>query len=176
MRNPWEPDSEIAFELPARGHRADDIAVTVPTDAEPGHYPLRAALTLAGEVPPAWRQRVEDVCLITVGDPDGALLRLITDPADVVVTRGQSARIAVTVGTDARADLALEAHLISPWGTWEWIGPASCGAVLPAGGTVEVAFDVSPPPWTTPGSWWALIRIGCAGQLLYTPAVAVSVR
>jgi cyclohexanecarboxylate-CoA ligase len=39
----------------------------------------------------------------------------------------------VTVGTDARADLALEAHLISPWGTWEWIGPASCGAVLPAG-------------------------------------------
>ena len=176
MRNPWEPDSEIAFELPARGHRADDIAVTVPADAAPGHYPLRAALTLSGEVPPVWRQSVEDVCVITVGDPGGALLRLVTDPGDVVVTRGQSARIAVTVGTDARADLALEAHLISPWGTWEWIGPASCGAVLPAGGTVEVGFDVNPPPWATPGSWWALIRIGCAGQLLYTPAVAVSVR
>ena len=176
MRNPWEPDGEIAFELPARGHRADDIAVTVPADAAPGHYPLRAALTLSGEVPPAWRQSVEDICVITVGDPGGALLRLVTDPVDVVVTRGQSARIAVTVGTDARADLALEAHLISPWGTWEWIGPASRGAVLPAGGTVEVGFDVTPPPWTTPGSWWALIRIGCAGQLLYTPAVAVSVR
>ena len=179
MRYPagWDPGrDEIGFALPARGHREDDIAVTVPADAAPGHYPLRAALTLSGEVPPAWRQSVEDVCVITVGDPDGALLRLVTGPADVVVTRGQSARIAVTVGTDARADLALEAHLISPWGTWEWIGPASCGAVLPAGGTVEVAFDVNPPPWTTPGSWWALIRIGCAGQLLYTPAVAVSVR
>jgi alpha-mannosidase len=176
MRNPWEPDGEFAFALPARGHRQDDIAVTVPADAEPGHYPLRAALTLSGELPPAWRQSVEDVCVITVGDPGGALLRLVTDPVDVVVTRGQSARIAVTVGTDARADLALEAHLISPWGTWEWIGPASRGAVLPAGGTVEVGFEVTPPPWTTPGSWWALIRIGCAGQLLYTPAVAVSVR
>ena len=179
MRYPDGWDSgrdEIAFALPARGYREDDIAVTVPADAAPGHYPLRAALTLSGEVPPAWRQSVEDVCVITVGDPDGALLRLVTDPADVVVTRGQRARIAVTVGTDARADLALEAHLISPWGTWEWIGPASRGAVLPARGTVEVGFDVAPPPWVTPGTWWALIRIGCAGQLLYTPAVAVSVR
>ena len=126
MRYPDGWDSgrdEIAFALPARGYREDDIAVTVPADAAPGHYPLRAALTLSGEVPPAWRQSVEDVCVITVGDPDGALLRLVTDPDDVVVNRGQSGRIAVTVGTDARADLALEAHLISQWGTCEWIGP-----------------------------------------------------
>jgi alpha-mannosidase len=179
MRYPDGWDSgrdEIRFELPARGHREYDLALTVPPDAEPGHYPLRAALTLSGDVPPAWRQSVEDVCVVTVGDPNSELLRLLTEPADVVVRRGERSRIVVSVASGAAADLALEAHLISPWGTWEWIGPASCGAVLPAGGTVEVGFDVNPPPWTTPGSWWALIRIGCAGQLLYTPAVAVSVR
>ena len=79
------------------------------------------------------------------------------------------------MGTHARADLALEAHLISPWGTWEWIGPAALGAVLPARGRVELGFDVTPPPWQDPGQWWALVRVGCAGRLVYTPAVKVTV-
>lgn len=162
--------------IPPRGYRESEVVVGVPTDAAPGRYPVRAGLRLTGEVPPAWRQAVEDVCIITVGDPDTDLVRLVADPADVVVARGERARLSVTVGSGAAADLACEAHLISPWGTWEWIGPAAQGAVLPAGGTVEVGFDVTPPPWLTPGQWWALIRIGCAGKLLYSPAVSVTVR
>jgi hypothetical protein len=47
---------------------------------------------------------------------------------------------------------------------------------LPAHSTVDVGFDITPPPWVSPGRWWALIRIGCAGRLLYTAAVAVTVR
>ncbi|MCX6485023.1 MAG: NEW3 domain-containing protein, partial [Mycobacterium sp.] len=179
MRYPlgWEPSPDVPFELPARGHREDEITVTVPRDAAPGHYPVRAELTLSGDVPPAWRQPVEDICVISVGaGPPEDLVRLVADPSDVIVTRGERARITVTVGSDARTDLALEAHLISPWGTWEWMGPAARGAELPAGGDVEVGFDITPPPWATPGTWWALIRIGCAGRLLYSPAVAVTVR
>ncbi len=79
------------------------------------------------------------------------------------------------MGSHACAELALEAHLISPWGTWEWIGPAALGAALPARGTVELGFDVAPPAWLEPGQWWALVRIGCAGRLLYSPAVQVTV-
>lgn len=71
--------------------------------------------------------------------------------------------------------MAVEAHLISPWGTWEWLGPAVRAAVLPAGDTVELAFDVTPPPWLEPGQWWALVRVGCAGGLVYSPAVKVTV-
>jgi alpha-mannosidase len=119
---------------------------------------------------------VEDVCVVEVGGRDASeLLYLVDGPADVEVAAGGTARLAVTVGTHARADLALEAHLISPWGTWEWIGPAVCGAVLPAGGTVELGFDVTPPPWQDPGRWWALVRVGCAGRLVYSPAVQVEV-
>lgn len=169
-------DGELAFELPPRGHRDADFTVRVPDDAAPGHYPVRAELALAGDLPPAWRQPVEDVCIIAVGEPAEDLVRLVAEPRDVVVERGQRARLVATVASGARGDLNLEAHLISPWGTWEWIGPAASGAVLPARSTVEVAFDVTPPPWLTPGRWWALIRIGCAGQLLYTPAVSVTVR
>ena len=120
---------------------------------------------------------VEDVALISVGGTDDSGLVYLTDePADVVVAAGNSARLTAKVGTDACADLSLEAHLISPWGTWEWIGPPVLGAVLPAGGTVELGFDVSPPAWVQPGQWWALIRIGCAGRLVYSPAVKVTVQ
>jgi hypothetical protein len=44
------------------------------------------------------------------------------------------------------------------------------------GETVELGFDVTPPPWVQPGQWWALVRIGCAGRLLYSPVVKVTVR
>ena len=165
-----------SYHLPARGHRESELLVTVPADAEPGHYPVRTRLNLTGDVPPAWKQTVEDVCVITVGSAEPDLVRLAAEPVDLVVARGERARLTVAVASAARAELAMEAHLISPWGTWEWIGPAAHGAVLPAGSTVELGFDVTPPPWLTPGQWWALVRIGCAGRLLYTPAVSVTVR
>jgi hypothetical protein len=120
---------------------------------------------------------VEDVCVVSVDAPTGdALLRLIREPEPVDIKPGESARLAVTVGTDAHADLAVEAHLISPWGTWEWMGPAAIGVELAARGTAELGFDVAPPPWTEPGEWWALIRVGGAGTLLYSEAVKVRVR
>ena len=107
-------------------------------------------------------------------DP-GGLAYLVDGPADVTLRAGDAARLAVRVGTRARADVAVEAHLISPWGTWEWMGPAARGAVLPAGGTVELGFEVTPPAWLEPGRWWALVRVGCAGRLVYSPAVRVTV-
>jgi alpha-mannosidase len=27
-----------------------------------------------------------------------------------------------------------------------------------------------------PGQWWALVRVGCAGRLVYSPAAKVTVR
>ncbi len=171
----------LPFVLPPGEHLETDIEVMVPADAPPGLYPVRAELAVTGSdaesVPVAWRQVVEDVCIVSVGDPaKGSVLRLISGPAPVDVAAGGSERLAVTVGTDARADLAVEAHLISPWGTWEWIGPAALGANLPAGGSVRLEFDVAPPPCVGAGEWWALVRVGCAGRLVYSPAVKVTVR
>jgi hypothetical protein len=47
---------------------------------------------------------------------------------------------------------------------------------LPARGRVELGFDVTPPAWVEPGQWWALVRVGCAGRLVYSPAAKVTVR
>ena len=168
----------LPFTLAAGEHLEADVVVKSPAGAKRGAYPVRAQLEVTGaNVPAAWRQVVEDVALVCVGGADdGGLVHLTEEPADVVVAAGNSARLTATVGTDACADLSLEAHLISPWGTWEWIGPAVLGAVLPARGTVELGFDVTPPAWVEPGQWWALIRIGCAGRLVYSPSVKVIVQ
>ena len=110
------------------------------------------------------------------GRPTDHVLRLLAEPHAVDVAAGEVATLSVTVGTDAYADLAAEAHLISPWGTWEWLGPSVISAAVPARGSVALDFDVAPPAWVEPGEWWALIRIACAGHLIYTPAVQVTVR
>lgn len=168
---PAEQDVRLA----AGEHARTPIAVTVPPDAAPGLYPVRARLDLTGDVPRSWRQPVEDVTVVRVGDPGPDRLVYLDDPGGVEVTAGRSARLTVTVGTDARADLAVEAHLISPWGTWEWAGPASVGAVVPAGGRVQLSFVIAPPAWVQPGAWWALVRVGGAGALAYSPAVPMTV-
>ncbi len=170
--------AELSFVLPPGEHLETDVSLTAPPAAEPGLYPVRAELALTGShLPAAWRQVVEDVCVVTLGTPDDdSLLRLVSEPEPVDVKAGETARLAVTVGTDAHADIAVEAHLISPWGTWEWMGPAASGVELAAHGTAGLGFDVAPPVWVEPGEWWALIRVGGAGQLLYSSAVKVTVR
>jgi alpha-mannosidase len=174
------PD-KLPFVLPPGEYLEADVELTVPAQLPPGLYPVRAELAVPGSdaasIPASWRQVVEDVCIVSVSAPgELELLRLISAPEDIVVTAGDCGRLAVTVGTVARADLAVEAHLISPWGTWEWIGPAAVGATVPAGRSLELEFDVSPPAWVDPGEWWALIRVGGAGRLVYSPAVKVTVR
>jgi alpha-mannosidase len=166
----------LPLKLCAGDHREADVVVSIPAHTRPGLYPVRAQLCLTGDdLPAAWHQVVEDVCVVEVGACDSELVYLVDGPADLELAPGKTARLTVTVGTHARADLALEAHLISPWGTWEWVGPAALGAVLPARGSVELGFDVTPPAWQDPGQWWALVRVGCAGRLLYSPAVRVTV-
>lgn len=180
----WEVQpAELPYVLPPGGHLETDVVLSIPAGAAPGLYPLRAELAVTGggeTLPPSWRQLVEDVCVVTIGesgaDSGPHVLKLVSEPQAVDVKAGGTARLAITIGTDARTDLAAEAHLISPWGTWEWMGPAAAGVEVPAGGTAEIGFDVAPPSWVEPGEWWALIRVGCAGRLIYSPAVKVTVR
>ncbi|AKN18188.1 alpha-mannosidase [Mycobacterium haemophilum DSM 44634] len=169
--------AQLPFTLGSGEHQGADVALRIPAGARPGRYPIRAQLRVSGDrIPAAWGQVVEDVCVVELGvGSNEELAYLVDGPADVALAAGESARLVVTVGTHARADLAVEAHLISPWGTWEWIGPAAVGAILPADSTVEVGFDVTPPAWLEPGQWWALVRVGCAGRLIYSPAVQVTV-
>jgi alpha-mannosidase len=169
--------AELPFGLPPGGHVSSPVTVTPPADAAPGRYPVRVRAELVGDVPASWRQVVEDVTVVTVGQSfePGGLIRLSADPEPVRLARGESGRLAVRVASEAGAPVALEASVVSPWGTWDLVGPRAVGAELPAHGEVELAFDVHVPEWAAPGSWWALVRVAGAGRLLYSPAVPLEV-
>ncbi|WP_041782531.1 NEW3 domain-containing protein [Mycolicibacterium chubuense] len=174
----WDAEiDELPFVLPPREFLESVLDIRAPAGASPGWYPVRAELAASGAaIPAAWHQTVEDVCVLSLGEHDDALLRMAAGPQAIELAAGDRARLSVTVATDAYADLAVEAHLISPWGSWEWLGPNIIGGVLPARGSVELSFDVAPPVGTEPGRWWALVRVACAGELVYSPAVEVRVR
>jgi len=166
--------SEVPFGLPPGGHVVTEVKVTA--DAEPGRYPVRVSAELAGDVPASWRQVVEDVAVLTVGPVSAEnLISLSADPEPVRLGRGESGRLAVRVASAAGAPIALEAAVVSPWGTWEFVGPRTVGAEVPAHGEVELGFDVTVPEWAAPGKWWALVRVAGAGRLLYSPAVSLEV-
>ena len=170
--------AELPFGLPAGGHLTTELTVTAPSDAEPGRYPVRVRIEPAGDgVPASWLQVVEDVALLTVGGPREPedLLRLSADPEPVRLAPGEQGQLTLRVVSGASAPLAIEAALVSPWGTWEFAGPRSLGVELPALGEVELAFDVTPPPWAPAGRWWALVRVAGAGRLLYSPAVPLEI-
>jgi hypothetical protein len=170
--------AELPVRVPAGGHAETELMLHPPRDAAPGLYPIRAQLAPSGDdLPPSWRQIVEDVCVLTVpGRDTERLLRLVREPRPVSLRPGQAGQVSVVVATDGHGDLAAEAHLISPWGTWEWTGPAATGALIPARGQVEIAFDLMPPPWAEPGQWWALVRVAAAGELLYSPTVPIRIK
>jgi alpha-mannosidase len=173
----WQavPD-EVPFGLPPGGHLATTVTVTAPEEVADGRYPVRASVTPAGSLPGGWGQTVEDVAVLTVGSPAGdGLLRLVSGPEAVRLRPGESGRLAVRVASGAEAAVAVEAALVSPWGTWEMAGPRLVGAELPGGGEVELGFDVTVPAWAGAGQWWALVRVAGAGRLLYSPAVSLEV-
>ena len=68
----WTADpAELSFMLPPGEYLETDVALTMPADAPSGLYPVRAELAVTGSdasMPAAWRQVVEDVCTVSVGD------------------------------------------------------------------------------------------------------------
>ncbi|WP_349269795.1 alpha-mannosidase [Mycolicibacterium parafortuitum] len=174
----WEPDTdELPFVLPPGEHLDSTVEVRIPAQTAPGLYPVLAELAVTGAaIPAAWHQTVEDVAVISVGAHDDALLRWVTEPHDIEVAAGDSALLRVAIGNGSHTDLTVEAHLISPWGTWEWLRPNVVGGIAPARGSVVLTFEVAPPVGAEPGRWWALVRVAGAGELLYSPSVRVTVR
>jgi alpha-mannosidase len=168
--------AELPFGLPPGGHLDAELTVTPPDGAPPGAYPVRARVELAGDdLPASWRQVVEDVAVLTVPGAEAPLLRFTGEPSAIRLAPGESGTLRARVASSAHAPIAVEAALVSPWGTWEFTGPRAVGAEIPALGEVELTFGVTPPPWTPPGRWWALIKVAGAGKLLYSTAVALEV-
>ena len=192
-----EPESRPVALEPG-GHTVFPLTVT-PSDAAasaPGMYFVRVQLALGDSVvedvvsvlidapeyaPPATSPETEiELGVQTQGTksqtarPTGLEITSIT-PALTLARGGHTAlRVGLTNTTRGRIDG--EAMPVSPWGTWDFIGPYATAFSIEPGASTEVAFDVAIPATADPGHWWTLVKLMWFGRAQYTPAVPVVVR
>ncbi|EUA78524.1 hypothetical protein I553_3881 [Mycobacterium xenopi 4042] len=123
-------------------YRETDVAVAMPGDR--GRlYPIRAQLRITATGCLAHGDKSWKTCARSPSSPNRPATGVPRRrPTDVELAAGACARLSVVVGTDAHAPLAIEAHLISPWGTWDG-SPRSLRRGLAARGTVSLGFDVT---------------------------------
>ena len=94
------------------------------------------------------------------------------------VAPGGRGEIVVNITSRLASELHGEAQVISPFGTWDALGPATQGfSVLPQA-TTAVRFGVRLPETALRrrSRWWALVKVMYYGRVRYTPAIPVFVR
>ncbi|MET9226794.1 NEW3 domain-containing protein [Lentzea sp. NPDC003310] len=157
--------TSMPVSLPAGGHVSAEVRLEAPRT--PGCHPVRATL----EGLPFFD--VYDVALLTVPEWDAddpvEVLWVASSPPVVSVRPGSQAVIRVVVASSAHGDLPVQARLLSPRPSWEFAGPFCVGGLLPARGRLPLDFTLDAPPWATPDTWSAVVRVA-AGDLVRTTA------
>jgi alpha-mannosidase len=185
------------------GHSSFPLEITPPEGAEPGLYFVRVQLRVSGGgggggavvedvvsvliggeaagdwAPPARGDEIE-LGVQTQGTKSGTGratgLDIVSVPAAVTVAPGERARLAVGLVNRTRSRIDGEAMPVSPWGTWEFVGPYATGFGIEAGAEGSVEFEVDVPIDAEPGHWWVMVKLMWFGRAQYTEAVPVVVR
>jgi alpha-mannosidase len=93
------------------------------------------------------------------------------------VAPGGRGEIVVNITSRLGSELHGEAQVISPFGTWDALGPLAQGFSVMPQATTAVRFTLGLPSTARPGAqWWALVKVMYYGRVRYTPAIAVFVR
>jgi len=190
-----EPESRPVALEPG-GHTVFPLSVTPSPEAAsaPGLYFVRVRMTVGDSA-------VEDVVSVLIGAddytpptpgkqvephiqtqgtksdtarPTGLEITSITP--SLTLSPGERATLRVGLANHTRSRIDGEAMPVSPWGTWDFIGPYATGFSLDAGAESEIEFEVAIPTTAEPGHWWAMVKLMWFGRAQYTTAVPVVVR
>ena len=186
---PGSAGRELRYELAPGGYAAWDLSVRVPPGTAPGRY------FVAARIRDDLGQLVEDTAMVAVGErrwpdpelpPEETLELILADYAagsaeldlavltpDPEVAPGGEAELLVRVTSGLASEVHGEAQLISPFGTWEMLGPWTQGFSLAPGAGTVLRFAVRAPATARPGRWWALVKVMYYGRVRYTEATGV---
>ncbi len=112
-------------------------------------------------------------------------LPLVSFASDkVTVAPGGSSKIKLTVSNPFNSPLDAAALLVSPIETWPGggryslvqTGPAVKNISIDANGKKDIEFEVSAPPDSLPGPYWAMVKLVYAGQTSYSQPVDIIVK
>jgi hypothetical protein len=156
-----EPAS-VGYDLEPGGHAVEQVVVTPPEGVADG---VHWVLAQSGH-------GVYDLARLLVGTDVPETLEAVLGPA-LRLRAGDEAGLELTLRTDAATPITVQAHVISPWHTWELIATPALDLTLDGEASVEIPVRV--PAGHRPGTWWVLVRLAHGGQLHYTAPVAIEV-
>jgi hypothetical protein len=180
---------DLRFDLAAGGYAAWGLSVRVPPGTTPGRY------FVAARIRDDLGQLVEDTAMVAVGEqlwPDPALpaeeaLELMQSDyaagaaeAEVAVLTpglrlapGSEGELQVRVTSGLASELRGEAQLVSPFGSWEMLGPWTQGFSIAPGASTVLRFAVHVPMTERHAQWWALVKVMYYGRVRYSEAIPV---
>jgi len=184
--------SAVAYDLPARGYADWDVLVRARPGTPAGRY------IVAAQISDDLGQVIEDAAVVQAGGPGnpdlylplGDVLPLVEANAAATTAElglatltppprlapGGTADLSVEMSSGLASEMRGEAQLVSPFGSWEALGPWTQGFRIPPGGRATLSFRVRVPAAARPGTqWWALVKIMYFGRVRYTEAVPVTV-
>jgi hypothetical protein len=185
------PAGPFRYQLAPGGYAAWDLAVGAAPSAGPGRY------FLAARIGDALGQVIEDTAMVAVGErrwpdpdvpPEESLELLQADyvagAAEVGLAMltpglrlapGEEGELLLAVTSGLASELRGEAQLVSPFGSWEALGPWTQGFRAGPGERVVLRFDVRVPATARHETWWALAKVMYFGRVRYTESVPVIV-
>jgi len=185
------PDRELRYELPPGGYAAWDLSVRVPPGTAAGRY------FVAARIRDDLGQLVEDTAMVAVGErrwpdpdlpPEETIELMQADysagaaEVDVAVLTpglrlapGDQGELLVRVTCGLASELHGEAQLVSPFGTWEMLGPWTQGFSIAPGASTVLRFAMDVPVTARHARWWALVKVMYYGRVRYTEAIPIAI-
>jgi len=185
------PGTDLRYDLSPGGFAAWDVSVRVPPGTAAGRY------FVAARIRDDLGQLIEDTAMVAVGErrwpdpglpPEETLELMQADyaagaaEADVAVltpelrlTPGSHGELQVRVTSGLASELHGEAQLVSPFGSWDMLGPRTQGFSVAPGASTVLRFMVNVPVTARRARWWALVKVMYYGRVRYTEAINVDI-
>jgi hypothetical protein len=180
---------DLRYDLAPGEYAAWGLSVRVPPGTVPGRY------FVAARIRDDLGQLVEDTAMVAVGErswpdpalpPEEALELMQADyaagvaEAEVAVLTpglrlapGGEGELQVRVTSGLASELRGEAQLVSPFGSWEMLGPWTQGFSVAPGASTVLRFAVHVPMTNRHAQWWALVKLMYYGRVRYTESIPV---
>jgi alpha-mannosidase len=166
-----EGQGDLRYDLAAGDYERFDVLLRPRDGAAGGIYHLRARIT------DELGQTLEDVVTVRTRDAGGVEdeLDIHLDAPALTLTPGETGTLRVRLASHSADEVHGEAQLISPYGTWDLIGPWTQGFTIPPGGQATLGYDVRVPAHARQMDAWALVKVMAFGRSYYTASIPLAV-
>ena len=159
----------VPYDLPPGAHHSGEVEVTPPGDAGEDVFLLTATITAPnGAIS-------QDVLALTNGSHPGPVLEADLPVDEIRLAPGGSHDLTVRLTNRAHGVLNTEVQALSPYGTWEVVPRWAELVAVPGPGTTDHTVRLTVPTAARPGRYWLLVKVMGGGQIVYSPAVALTV-